>query len=86
MELHDAASVLLVEDDAATRHAIATFLRGHGHDVIEADDAASAILAWDAGRPDLVVLDLGLPDRDGVSVIRRDPRGGHHADPGRVGP
>lgn len=71
IELQEAASVLLVEDDGATRQAIATFLRGHGHDVIEAADAASAIGAWDARRPDLVVLDLGLPDRDGVSVIRR---------------
>ncbi len=71
IELHDAASVLLVEDDVATREAIATFLRGHGHDVIEAADAGSALLAWGAGRPDVVVLDLGLPDRDGITVIRR---------------
>ncbi len=69
-ERHDAAAILLVEDDGATRHAIATFLGGHAHDVVEAGDAASAISAWDARRPDLIVLDLGLPDQDGLTVIR----------------
>jgi two-component system KDP operon response regulator KdpE len=66
----DAASILLVEDDDAMRGSIATFLRAHGHDVREAGDAATAISAWESRRPDLIVLDLGLPDRDGLSVIR----------------
>ncbi len=66
----DVASILLVEDDAATRHAISTYLGGHEHDVVEAGDAASAMSAWEARRPDLIVLDLGLPDEDGLSVIR----------------
>jgi two-component system KDP operon response regulator KdpE len=66
----DVASILLVEDDAATRHAIATYLGGHAHDVVEAGDAASALDAWAAKRPDLIVLDLGLPDLDGLAVIR----------------
>ena len=48
-----------------TRHAVATFLRGHGHEVIEAGDAATATAAWERRRPDLIVLDLGLPDEDG---------------------
>lgn len=67
----DAASILLVEDDVATRHAIATFLAGHAHEVVEADDAASAVAAWEVRRPDLIVLDLGLPDQDGLTVVRR---------------
>ena len=65
-----AASILLVEDDDATRTSIATFLRGHGHDVRDVTDAASATAAWGAARPDLIVLDLGLPDRDGATIIR----------------
>lgn len=69
-EARGTSSILLVEDDAATRHAIATFLAGHGHDVVEAGDAASAVAAWQARRPDLIVLDLGLPDQDGLIVIR----------------
>ena len=65
-----AAAILLVEDDLPTRSAIATFLRGHGHPVEDVGDATSAVEAWRAGRPDLIVLDLGLPDRDGLTVIR----------------
>lgn len=67
----DAAAILLVEDDDATRGSIATFLRGHGHEVREATTAAEAMAAWEAHRPDLIVLDLGLPDLDGSAVIRR---------------
>ncbi len=66
----DAASILLVEDDGPTRSSVATFLRGHGHDVTEAGDAAGATASWESRRPDLIVLDLGLPDRDGLAVIR----------------
>jgi two-component system KDP operon response regulator KdpE len=67
---HASAAILLIEDDEATRRSISAFLRGHGHDVRDVGDATAAIAAWSAGRPDLIVLDLGLPDRDGSSVIR----------------
>ena len=67
----DAAAILLVEDDDATRESIATFLRGHGHEVREARTAAEALASWEAHRPDLIVLDLGLPDLDGSTVVRR---------------
>lgn len=65
------ASVLLVEDDLATRREVAAFLRGHGFRVDEAGDGATAWDRWTAGRPDVVVLDLGLPDIDGSVLIRR---------------
>jgi two-component system KDP operon response regulator KdpE len=64
------SSILLVEDDDATRISIATFLRAHGHEVVEAADARSATADWERRRPDLIVLDLGLPDEDGLIVIR----------------
>jgi two-component system, OmpR family, KDP operon response regulator KdpE len=63
--------VLLVEDDAPTRHALVQALHAHGFDVAEAPDVAGAIHAWQAHRPDLVILDLGLPDGDGLSVLHR---------------
>ena len=68
---HAGARILIVEDDEATRRAVAENLTAHGYQLAEAGTAAAAIRAWDGGRPDLVLLDLGLPDRDGLSVVRR---------------
>jgi two-component system KDP operon response regulator KdpE len=65
------ARLLLVEDDEMTRNAVTANLTNHGYVVQEATDAATALRSWDAARPDLIVLDLGLPDLDGISVIRR---------------
>ncbi len=65
------ARLLLVEDDEVTRKAVAANLVDHGYEVHEAPDGASASRALDAGRPDLIVLDLGLPDIDGIAIIRR---------------
>jgi two-component system KDP operon response regulator KdpE len=62
--------ILVIEDDDVTRSAVAGNLAAHDYDVDEAADAAGGLLAWDAERPDLILLDLGLPDRDGLSVIR----------------
>jgi two-component system KDP operon response regulator KdpE len=65
------AHLLLVEDDDVTRTAVAANLAGHGFVVQEANDAGSALRALEAARPDLILLDLGLPDLDGLAVIRR---------------
>jgi two-component system KDP operon response regulator KdpE len=64
-------SILLVEDDDATRRSVARNLAAHGYRVVEAADAAAARRAWADGRPDLVLLDLGLPDADGTAILRR---------------
>lgn len=64
-------TVLLVEDDEATRTEVARNLRLNGYRVVEAPDAREAFRRWEAGRPDLVLLDLGLPDRDGLDIVRR---------------
>lgn len=63
--------LLLVEDDAPTRRMVATNLTAHAYRVTETDSVAAALQAWDAERPDLILLDLGLPDRDGSAVVRR---------------
>jgi two-component system KDP operon response regulator KdpE len=66
-----AATVLVVEDDNETRAALSRELRGRGYRVEEAEDGRSALRRWDARRPDVILLDLGLPDMDGVEVIKR---------------
>jgi two-component system KDP operon response regulator KdpE len=65
-----AAHLLLVEDDVATRDAVARNLEAHGFRVTESGDVADALRRWDAERPDLILLDLGLPDLDGSAVVR----------------
>jgi two-component system KDP operon response regulator KdpE len=64
-------SLLLVEDEAPSRRALAEYLERRGYEVYEAETAHEAMRQWDAHRADLVLLDLGLPDLDGVDVIRR---------------
>ena len=63
--------LLVVEDDEPTRRAVATNLRGNGYVVQEAGDVGGALASWEIERPDAIVLDLGLPDRDGIAVVRR---------------
>ena len=62
--------VLLVEDDPETRGTIAANLRAHAFEVDEAGDVAGAGRRWDARRPDVAIVDLGLPDGDGRTLIR----------------
>lgn len=64
------ARLLIVEDDEATRAALAVALRAHDFTVAEAESVAAARRAWDQARPDVIILDLGLPDRDGLSFLR----------------
>jgi two-component system KDP operon response regulator KdpE len=66
----DGALVLIVEDDAPTRQVLARELKSAGYRVVEAEDGRSALERFAARRPDLVLLDLGLPDIDGLQVIR----------------
>jgi two-component system KDP operon response regulator KdpE len=63
--------ILVVEDDEATRIALRRDLVARGFEVDDAPDGNAALLRWDARRPDLVLLDLGLPDLDGIRVLRR---------------
>ena len=65
------ADLLLVEDDVATRRSIAAFLVARGHRVRETGTAEDALHQFAAARPDLILLDLGLPDLDGATVVRR---------------
>jgi two-component system, OmpR family, KDP operon response regulator KdpE len=61
--------VLVVEDERRLRRALGINLRAHGYEVGLAEDGRSALQAASQKPPDAVVLDLGLPDVDGVEVI-----------------
>ena len=63
-------TILIVEDERQIREAVATALECEGFNVCEAGTANRATEQAAAQRPDLVILDLGLPDRDGVDFIR----------------
>jgi two-component system KDP operon response regulator KdpE len=63
--------VLVVEDDAQMRRFLRVTLRMHQYRVLEATSAQEALVCAAARRPDLVVLDLGLPDEDGMTVLER---------------
>lgn len=65
------ASILLVEDDERTRRAVAANLEGHGYGVRGAADGEEALVLWELRRPDLILLDLGLPGIGGLGVLRR---------------
>jgi two-component system, OmpR family, response regulator len=63
--------LLLVEDDPDMLDLTAYVLRRERFVVVEAADGAQAIRRWQTDRPDLVILDLGLPNLDGFEVMRR---------------
>jgi two-component system KDP operon response regulator KdpE len=63
--------VLVVDDEPAILATLAPQLRARGYEVLTATSGHAAIDAIDRHRPDLVVLDLGLPDLEGVEVCRR---------------
>jgi two-component system KDP operon response regulator KdpE len=63
--------VLVVDDDQSIRQFLEIALRARGYIVSQAADARAALQAELSFRPDLMILDLGLPDMDGVEVIRQ---------------
>jgi two-component system KDP operon response regulator KdpE len=67
----DGPAVLIVEDDDETRAALVRDLSTRGYRVEEARDGSEAMLHWEGRRPDVVLLDLGLPDIDGLDIVRR---------------
>jgi len=63
--------ILVVEDDAPVRNLITTTLMAHDYKFITAQNGNNAIMEASSHNPDIVLLDLGLPDMDGVEVIER---------------
>lgn len=63
--------ILIVEDDASIKNLITTTLKAHEYRYLAAGNGETAILDASSHNPDIVLLDLGLPDMDGVDVIRK---------------
>jgi two-component system KDP operon response regulator KdpE len=64
------AQILLVDDEHSIQRAMAPLLRSRGFDVVGVGSGRAALDAFVRERPDLVILDLGLPDIDGIEVCR----------------
>ncbi len=65
------ATILLIEDEPEIRRFLRTTLPAHGYRVYEASNGQDGLIEAQARNPDLILLDLGLPDLDGGEVIRR---------------
>jgi DNA-binding response OmpR family regulator len=67
----DRPSILIVDDEAAIRRYLRLALGTPEFSVNEAGDGKTALAAADTVHPDIILLDLGLPDMDGIEVLRR---------------
>jgi len=65
------ATILVVDDEPAIRRLLRTSLVGQGYEVVEAESGEAALAAVEREKPDLAILDLGLPDLGGIELIRR---------------
>src|SRR2546430_456453 len=65
------ATILVVEDHQPTRTFLADNLAADGYELIEAESAAEAQYLMETRFPDLAIVDLGLPDRDGLELLRQ---------------
>lgn len=68
--MSDPATILVIEDDAHLNGALITTLKAAGYRPVPARTAAEGLRWFNHYSPDVVLLDLGLPDRDGLTVIR----------------
>jgi DNA-binding response OmpR family regulator len=67
----DSTKILVVDDNPTIRRGLSVRLQANGYEVLFAEDAISATAALVTERPDLVILDLGLPAGDGFVVMER---------------
>ncbi len=64
------AKILIVDDEIGIRELLSEILRDEGHDVLLAENASAARAARNAVRPDMVLLDIWMPDTDGITLLK----------------
>ena len=64
------AKILIVDDEIGIRELLSEILRDEGHDVLLAENAAAARAVRNAGRPEMVLLDIWMPDTDGITLLK----------------
>lgn len=64
-------SILVVEDDMSVRNLITTTLKAHEYRYLTANNGETAIMEASSHNPDIILLDLGLPDLDGIEIIKK---------------
>ena len=69
--MNNKVNILVVEDDSAVRNLITTTLETHDYKYIKAANGKMALMEASTHNPDIILLDLGLPDMDGIEVIKR---------------
>jgi two-component system KDP operon response regulator KdpE len=69
-EVRSGPRVLVVEDEAQIRYALRRYLESNGYQVREAEDGATALREFELFKPDVMLLDLMLPDMGGVDIVR----------------
>lgn len=64
------AKILIVDDAEFQRVRIAKMLTGNGHEVVEADNGLNAVNSYKTSRPDAVLMDITMPEMDGLTALR----------------
>ncbi|MCX7192623.1 MAG: two-component system response regulator KdpE [Proteobacteria bacterium] len=64
------AAIIIIEDEAQIRRFLRTSLASEGYQVFEAETGRQGLIEAATRKPDLIILDLGLPDMDGIEVVR----------------
>ena len=65
------ARILVVDDDESIRRAVRKILAHEGHEVVEANDGAAALTSYRENLPDLVIMDIYMPEMDGIEATIR---------------
>lgn len=68
--------ILMIEDEGSIRSFVRAILESNGYQVLLAENCRQGLMMFNSHKPDLVILDLGLPDRDGLDFIRETRNGG----------